>query len=68
MKLSSKASCLPLEAVVREYEGLKGLLLLPTGLGMALGAGLASALLWGGWESGLAAPLACVVGLVACRY
>lgn len=63
MRLSSKADCLPLEAVVREYESLKGLLLLPTGLGMVLGAGLSSALLWSRWESGMAAPLACVVGL-----
>jgi len=64
MKFSSKVGGLPLEAVVREYESLKGLLLLPTGLGMAVGAGLASALLWGGWESGSAALLACVVGLM----
>lgn len=64
MRLSAKADRLPLETVVREYESLKGLLLLPTGLGLALGAGLASALLWSGRESGMVAPFACLVGLV----
>ena len=63
MRVSHQAGSLPLAAVVREYESLKGLLMLPTGLGLVLGAGSASALLWGGWEPAMAAPLACVVGL-----
>ncbi|MCE1177960.1 MAG: hypothetical protein LWW86_02870 [Micrococcales bacterium] len=56
------ASTLPLEAVVREYDSLKGLMLVPTGAGLLVGAAVAA--MATGSDSGLGPLLGGLAGLL----
>ncbi|XVX20817.1 hypothetical protein ACQP1U_02750 [Actinomycetota bacterium] len=61
-RTTGDTSTLPLEAVVREYDSLKGLLLVPTGAGLLVGALVASMAIDS--DSGLGPLLGVLAGLL----